>query len=337
MKFTDTILIISLLFFSTSFVMGQASNYFPQPGFTWQYNTKIVNASDSILTEINTKDSLDVLTTIDITDCYPVLSVNPFPLPATVNYYVSLDGNDAVVKTDLLPSPLDTIFSAPKYWFTLFKFQSGIVPQWTIFEFDTTITVDSLTIPAGVRITGKKISLNENVTVQAGTFTAARFEISSQIGVIVQFVGFVPLYTLVDTFWVGQNTWIIKHTRDAAAFSYDTVSFDIPGVKMELTSTTTPLGVHEQGKLPTAFALEQNYPNPFNPSTVIGYSLPKKSNVTLKIYTTVGKEIATLVNGEQEAGIYSASWNASAEPSGIYFYRLQTNTSVEVRKLILTK
>jgi hypothetical protein len=89
--------------------------------------------------------------------------------------------------------------------------------------------------------------------------------------------------------------------------------------------------------LPKVFALEQNYPNPFNPSTVMSYQLPVASNVSLKVYDVLGREVATLVNGRQEAGRYSVSFNAASFASGVYFYRLQAGNFVQTKKMIMVK
>jgi hypothetical protein len=75
--------------------------------------------------------------------------------------------------------------------------------------------------------------------------------------------------------------------------------------------------------LPTSYCLHQNYPNPFNPSTTISYTLPKTSVVALRIFNTLGQEVAALVNERKEAGFHEVTWNASSIPSGVYFYRLQ--------------
>jgi photosystem II stability/assembly factor-like uncharacterized protein len=89
--------------------------------------------------------------------------------------------------------------------------------------------------------------------------------------------------------------------------------------------------------LPTAFALAQNYPNPFNPSTTISYELPTNSRVTLKIFNLLGQEVATLVDGQQDAGSHALQWNAANVSSGVYFYRLQADNFSQTRKLLLLK
>jgi hypothetical protein len=92
---------------------------------------------------------------------------------------------------------------------------------------------------------------------------------------------------------------------------------------------------------PAGFVLSQNYPNPFNPTTVISYQLPVNSQVTLKVYDVLGKEVATLVNGEMKAGSYTVPFNTntgtSGLSSGVYLYRLEAGSFVSTKKLILMK
>jgi hypothetical protein len=89
--------------------------------------------------------------------------------------------------------------------------------------------------------------------------------------------------------------------------------------------------------LPTQYALNQNYPNPFNPNTTINYHLPTQSNVTLKVYDVLGREVATLVNGVEEPGYKLVTLDASRLSSGVYYYRLQAGNYVETKKLVLLK
>lgn len=85
------------------------------------------------------------------------------------------------------------------------------------------------------------------------------------------------------------------------------------------------------------FYLEQNYPNPFNPSTQIQYQIAKAGNVTIKVYDVLGNEISTLVQEFKQPGKYSVIWNASQLPSGIYFYKLQSGSFSETKKMILIR
>ncbi|MGQ9804879.1 MAG: choice-of-anchor I family protein [Chlorobiales bacterium] len=88
---------------------------------------------------------------------------------------------------------------------------------------------------------------------------------------------------------------------------------------------------------PAEFALEQNYPNPFNPTTTIRYQLPITSNVKLEVYDVLGKKVATVLDGRQEAGIYNYTLNASNLSSGVYFYRLQAGSFIQTKKMMLVK
>ena len=99
-----------------------------------------------------------------------------------------------------------------------------------------------------------------------------------------------------------------------------------------------PSGVEEENdNIPTEFILSQNYPNPLNPSTRIKYSIPKLSQVSLKIFNTLGEELEILVNEEIPVGTYEVNWNAANLPSGVYFYQLKAGEFVQTRKMILLK
>jgi len=94
--------------------------------------------------------------------------------------------------------------------------------------------------------------------------------------------------------------------------------------------------------VPKEFALHQNYPNPFNPVTTIQYDLPKAAHVRLIIYDIMGREVATILNAEMNAGYQSIIWNTRnnfGKPvsAGIYFYHLQTKDFVKTRKMVLLK
>jgi len=83
--------------------------------------------------------------------------------------------------------------------------------------------------------------------------------------------------------------------------------------------------------------LFENYPNPFNPATMIRYQIAERGFVSLKVYDVLGREVATLVNGEKSAGSYSVRWDASSLASGTYFYRLEKNGRHETMKMVLVR
>ena len=104
-------------------------------------------------------------------------------------------------------------------------------------------------------------------------------------------------------------------------------------------------GVENENTFPLVFKIYQNYPNPFNPATKIKYSIPAgvdansgfNTNVQLKVYDVLGREVATLVNENKPSGNYEVLFDASNLPSGIYFYKLQAGSFNQTRKMILLK
>jgi hypothetical protein len=92
-----------------------------------------------------------------------------------------------------------------------------------------------------------------------------------------------------------------------------------------------------ESRTPSEFLVSQNYPNPFNPTTTIKYELPVVSKVVVTIFNTIGQEIATLVNEEQEAGTRSVVWNGSGVAAGVYYYRIHAGNFVATKKLLLLK
>jgi hypothetical protein len=103
------------------------------------------------------------------------------------------------------------------------------------------------------------------------------------------------------------------------------------------TFSTLIVGVDDESQIPTKFRLEQNYPNPFNPSTTIAYSIPKESQVSLKIYDVMGREVVEVMNGRQSAGDYNVEFGAASLASGTYFYKLTAGEFISVKKMVLLK
>ena len=102
-------------------------------------------------------------------------------------------------------------------------------------------------------------------------------------------------------------------------------------------SGVTSVKVNKLDLVPAEFALKQNYPNPFNPATTIDYSLPRESQVSLKVYNLLGQEVISLVNEHQNAGTYSVQFDASRLSSGMYLYRIAAGSFTQVKKMLLLK
>ncbi|MGD1046982.1 MAG: YCF48-related protein [Bacteroidota bacterium] len=153
---------------------------------------------------------------------------------------------------------------------------------------------------------------------------------------------------------VGDNGTILRTTNGGASWTSDSsgTMFNFRGVSFTDANTGTIVGnlgiilrtkesatsvENKQAEIPKNFTLLQNYPNPFNPSTTISFNIPKRSNVSLKIFDLLGREVATIVSEEMLAGNHSKQWNAANMSSGIYFYRLYAGSFTETKKFVLLK
>lgn len=140
---------------------------------------------------------------------------------------------------------------------------------------------------------------------------------------------------------LSQATTINGVLRLVAGEFDNTIPFTLGptgSIAFEGGSLKIPTAVDEQLlKTPTEFALFQNYPNPFNPSTTIRYHVPKRTHVTLKVHDIMGREVAELINAEQDAGAYAIVWDAQGLTSGVYYYRISAGDFTSVRKLVLMK
>ena len=136
------------------------------------------------------------------------------------------------------------------------------------------------------------------------------------------------------------GTYTVTPTREGYVFAPESFTITLPG-------TGTPVPVFDASmiatstdgspEIPTAVALEQNYPNPFNPETLIRYHLTDPGPVRLDVVDLLGRAVAILVNDTRRTGTYTVTFDASALPSGLYFYRLHTGSTVLARRMILAK
>lgn len=97
------------------------------------------------------------------------------------------------------------------------------------------------------------------------------------------------------------------------------------------------IGINSNSSLIKGYSLSQNYPNPFNPKTIINYQLSMFNFVSIKIYSILGDEVATLVNQKQNTGSYSIQFDASNLSTGIYYYVMKSGEFKDVKKMIFLK
>jgi len=139
-----------------------------------------------------------------------------------------------------------------------------------------------------------------------------------------------------DTTVVLMNTFSGQEFTFTVSNDPETVALD-PESWIVRNATMIPVSVAENPETPAEFKLYQNYPNPFNPTTDIRFEMGDVGFVTLRVYDLLGREVATLVNEKLSPGIYTRQWDATAFPSGVYYYRLSTGNDVQTRKLVLLR
>jgi predicted esterase len=147
--------------------------------------------------------------------------------------------------------------------------------------------------------------------------------------------GVIPLakaQELVDQFRaVGGNVKFDPYPNGGHDASTWKVTYDNPDLydwmlRKKKLALSTPAG-ESSIRVPQGLTLDQNYPNPFNPTTTMRFGLPTVSNVTLKVYDNLGREMATLVDDQLAVGYHEYIWNAYGMASGVYLYRLTASSS----------
>jgi hypothetical protein len=202
----------------------------------------------------------------------------------------------------------------------------------------TVTSTDPVNVATGVAL-NKQITATFSTAMNASTISASTFTLmqgTTSVSGVVSYTGTIATFApasdfLPSTIYTATITTGAQNLAGTALANNYVWSF---------TTGTTATAV-ENGLAPQAFALFQNYPNPFNPSTRIQYSLEKAGMVSLKVYNLLGLEVATLVNGRQEAGSYTVPFGINTGTlglsSGVYFYRLEAGSFVSTKKLILMK
>jgi hypothetical protein len=356
---------IFFLFFGFGIIYAQqASDYFPEyPYAWWEYKITVL---DSLSNEI---DSLSYYRHDKVIDeaffegkLAKILQTKSGPA-ATINYQPYLDsiflhfsGTDAheyfkVGYIKILLAALDSVLNIPNFnfvefftsfekWYSVYRFNQSLNDDYTILQFDTSITIDNITLPLMLEVRGERLE-DDSISTPFGDFVCKKFVRKIEISVVLPpFV--ISLFILEDYIWIAEGHWIVQGlippiNIDLSELNMNLPSFYIPGLITRLDSAKVTSVQREEISIPDEITLSQNYPNPFNPSTTIKFSLPSSGNAILKIYNSLGEEVAVLIDNELTTGTYEVEWNAKGLPSGVYFYHLQTEGFVETKKMLLLK
>jgi len=359
---------IYLLFSSFGIIYAQqASDYFPEyPYAWWEYKITVL---DSLSNEI---DSLSYYRHDKVIDeaffegkLAKILQTKSGPA-ATINYQPYLDsiflhfsGTDAyeyfkVGYIKILLAALDSVLNIPNFnfvefftsfekWYSVYRFNQTLGDEYTIMEFDTSITIDNITLPLMLEVRGEILE-DDSISTPVGGFMCKKFVRTIEVSVVLTPLPLpivIPIFLLEDYIWIAEDYWIVQGlippiNIDLSGLNLNLPSFYIPGLITRLHSAKVT-SVEEELSIPDEITLSQNYPNPFNPSTTIKFSLPSSGYASLKIYNTLGEQVAVLLDKELNTGSFEVEWNAIGLPSGVYFYRLQAGKFVETKKMTLMK
>jgi hypothetical protein len=158
--------------------------------------------------------------------------------------------------------------------------------------------------------------------------------------IISQFYGYARGYQQADSLYPGYGYWVRAAQAGSIALNAGSVAASRTRVKIVPTGElppAPPVSAAVVNELPKQFALSQNYPNPFNPTTTIAYALPHNSKVRLAVYNVLGEEVRVLADDNETAGYKTAKFDASNLSSGVYFVRLQADTYMAVRKMVVMR
>jgi hypothetical protein len=180
--------------------------------------------------------------------------------------------------------------------------------------------------------------VNDVITIRmpASWNFGAQLELYSPVGVLLQRVYAGSGFTaMIDAYRVSSNGSHTLFALDNDGQQIGTYTITLVGGRQP--SECTNSATIELGGSPNYFVLGQNYPNPFNPETKIKYQIPNSSEVTLKVFDLLGREVATLVNERLQPGSYETTFDGKDLSSGVYLYRLQAGGFVETKKLLLLR
>ncbi len=355
-------LLLVVLFYSKIFSQT-AQSYFPsQLGFKWTFRATTLDSLNNPITSLTFYqiDSFAVIQEYKGRLANHVLSKTGneqtiLLQPYTDTTYLSFQNNDAynyfeLFNFNFLPNYLNKNSEHSFYklqpgsnpafegWFAYYRFANAVNVNYPILTKDTSVTIDTITIPLRIELRGRRLN-DQTVITELGTFNCKKFLLTTIVSYLPLPILPIPLYQLRDTSWIAQGNWIVKQILPSSVIDLSPIGlprFVLPGTSREIIPPLTT-DVEQDDIFNTSFYLAQNYPNPFNPITKIEFQVPKNDFVALRVYDILGNEAAVLVNDYKTTGKYEVDFNASNLVSGIYFYKLTAGNFSETRKMVLLR
>ncbi|MBI5402884.1 MAG: T9SS type A sorting domain-containing protein [Ignavibacteriae bacterium] len=218
-------------------------------------------------------------------------------------------------------------------------------PSSIYYQNATLLNINGNQTGINVRVFRKTISagtntVNGKVTINIAPYTAIKdanvYALSGSTFVGYAVSGTNGMYSLANIPNGNLKVFVnrIGYSSDSIMLNIskstlDSVNFRLAQLYVSVNQVSS--------EVPDKYLLYQNYPNPFNPNTIIKFQIKESKFTTLKVYNILGKQVATLVNGKLNAGIYEVPFNGSALASGVYFYRLITGNYTETKRMVLFK
>jgi len=216
------------------------------------------------------------------------------------------------------------------------------------FNYWTSGIVNAFSFVPENPVTNYNINLSGNANYDIMTSTKILNDTAASLNILLLYTK-TPFTLAAGNHWLGSLRFNVSNTTACFRMSFINQSAVFDGSTpltynsgWTYTNTDTCLNNtvsvnNITTEIPREYNLSQNYPNPFNPVTMIKFALPKASFVTLKVYDMLGREVSVLVNGQKSAGQYIVDFDASSLTSGVYFYRLESNDFVEVKRMVVLK
>ena len=272
-------------------------------------------------------------------------SISVVPDPANGNYTLIAKGDeqdsitislqilspdqvDRAYLSSVTVSSNDTVaysFSDPQHVtdgnnFSRWQSASSPVAQWVMLELLKPDTINTVVVRWGNSEYAKLYYIQTSLDQTNWSVVADQENGTGGTGSVETWTGFNTAARYIELVMVGHGS--------SDAYSVAEISaYGSPATGVRPDNSQAPL----------IYSLSQNYPNPFNPATMIKYSLAKSDRVKLVVYDLLGRQVASLVHEQQKAGNYAVRFDAAALASGMYFYRIETGSFTQVKKMLLLK